>query len=107
MSQTWIRSWMEADIEDLKSHVLLVGELTSNCGKCKEMGLDVETATHCPNCSTEFRYATSRFASSGSHERFTVVRRIQRKRANLTVIDYEDYKKLLGKSQAEDFLRGG
>jgi len=107
MSQAWIRSWMEVDIEDLKSHVLLVGELTSNCGKCMEMGLNAETVTHCPNCGNEFRYATSRLASGGSHERFTVFKRIRRKRANLTVIDYDDYKKLLGKSQAEDFLRGG
>jgi len=107
MSPTWIRSWMEVDIEDLKSHVLLVGELTSNCGKCKEMGLNVETVTHCPNCNAEFRYATSRLAGGSAHERFTIINRIRRKRANLTLIDYDDYKKLLGKSQAEDFLRGG
>lgn len=106
MSKVWIRTWVEDDLNEIKNHILIAGELTSDCGVCKEIGLDIKNAKHCPNCGAEFKYITTRVAAGSSGERFTVIKRIREKCPNLIFVDYEDYKKLISKSKAEDFLRG-
>ena len=106
MSPVWGRVWAEFELDDLKNYTLLVGELSSNCGKCKEMGLDTETASNCPSCGTEFRYLTSRHVAGGKDARFGILGRILKKRPDMQLIDYDDWKKLLSKQAAKDFLRG-
>jgi len=107
MSKIWIRTWIEEDLKQIQAHVLIVGELSSDCGACREIGLDATKADKCPSCDTTFQYVTSRVGSGTSQGRFTVFKRVRDKRPDLKFIDYDDYKKLTSKSKAEEFLRGG
>jgi hypothetical protein len=106
MNKVWIRKWVEEDLQDIRDHILIVGELSSDCGKCREIGLDFKKLDKCPQCGTAFKYVTSRVASIGSGDRFAVFRKICSKRPELIFIDYDDYKKLTSRSKAEEFLRG-
>jgi len=105
MSKVWIRIWKDADIKEIEAHIMIVGELTANCGACRELGLNYQKEQKCRNCGTDFRYISSR-AASGSHEQYAVIKRIKDRRPDLTFVDYDDYKKLTSKSKARDFLRG-
>jgi hypothetical protein len=106
MGKVWIRTWVEDELDQIKNHILIAGELSSDCGKCKEIGLDIKTTKTCPNCGTTYKYITTRLASGNAGERFTVIKRIRAKCPDLIFVDYDDFKKLTSRSIAEDFLRG-
>ena len=105
MNKVWIRTWQEIDLKDIESRMILVGELSSDCSHCREIGLDYSQLKSCSKCGAEFKYMSSRTAS-GSSQKFSVIKRIKSKRPDLIFFDYDDYKKLVSKSKAEDFLRG-
>lgn len=107
MVKKWLRTWVEIDLDDIQKHIVIAGELTSDCGVCKEIGLDFRTVTTCPNCGTLFKYTTSRTTSTSPNDRFAILRRLKERRPDLMFIDYDDYKKLTSKSKAEEFFRGG
>jgi len=107
VTKVWIRQWIEKDLEDIEKHIIIVGELASDCGVCKEIGLDVRKVRKCPHCGTEFKYVTTRLTGGAAgHQRFFVIGRIRDKCPDLIFVDYDDYKKLISKSKAEEFLRG-
>jgi ribosomal protein L32 len=106
MSRGWIRTWIEGDIHDIESHIVIAGDLTSDCGSCKEIGLDILKHRSCPHCGTPFKYVTSRLVGGAAPERYAILKRIHSKCPDLIFIDYDDYKKLTAKSKAEDFFRG-
>jgi hypothetical protein len=106
MANVWIRTWVEQDLKDIEAHIILVGELSSDCGVCKEIGLDINRHRTCPKCGTNFKYVTSRLAGHESKDRFFVIKRVRAKCPDLIFVDYEDYKKLTSKSKAEEFFRG-
>jgi len=106
MTNVWIRTWIEKDLQDIEQHILIVGELSSDCGKCREIGLDVLKHRSCPSCGTLFKYVTTRLAGSASPERFTVMKRVRAKCPDLLFVEYDDYKKHTSRSKAEDFFRG-
>ena len=107
MTNTWIRTWVEKDLKDIESHIIIIGELSSDCGVCKEIGLDISKDRQCPKCKAVFKYATSRLAAASNMDRYSVIRRIRIKCPDLIFVDYDDYKKLTSKSKAEEFLRNG
>jgi len=106
LADVWIRTWVSKDLKDIESHILIAGELASDCGKCREIGLDILNHRACPSCGTPFKYVTSRQAGGTAPERFAVIKRVRAKCSDLIFIDYDDYKKLTAKSKAEDFFRG-
>ena len=101
---SWIRIWAQKDISDIEKHLLILGDLSSGCASCRELGLDSKTVKECPRCKTLFQYVTSRRFESNPGERFQIVRRLSELRNDLTWVDYDDYKKLTGRQKARDFF---
>lgn len=91
----FIRVWKEFDIEEVSAHLLMAGDLTGDCSKCRELGIDYSKAKVCPKCETNFKYIASRRRE---------VRRIKNKRPDLIFIDFEDYKKAQGKLKARNLF---
>ncbi|MBI3306223.1 MAG: hypothetical protein HYZ84_00250 [Candidatus Omnitrophica bacterium] len=104
MSREFLRTYHEYDIEEVKKHLLIWGDLTADCASCRALGLDGYTVKVCPQCSTSFKYITSRRSEEHSSERFQIVRRAKDKRPELIFIDYSDYTKTLGQKKARDFF---
>lgn len=97
-----LRVWQNCDIEGIKAHLLIVGELTADCAACRELGIAYQTAKTCPKCGTEFRFITARHA--GKLDR-SAVGRVKQRRPDLVLIDYEDYKNVTGKQSAREFFK--
>ena len=91
----FIRVWKEFDIQDISEHLLIVGDITGDCSKCRALGIDYSKAKACPKCKTNFKYIASRTRET---------RRIKNKRPDLIFIDLEDYKKATGKIKARDLF---
>jgi len=87
----FIRVWKDIDINDISEHLLIVGESRGDCSKCRALGIDYSNAKTCPECGTGFKYIASR-----SRE----VKKIIQKRPDMIFIDFEDYKKIIGKIKA-------
>ncbi len=102
--QEFLRVFKSFDIEDVRKHLLITGDLSADCGACKELGLDASTVKTCPHCGVPFKYVTSRRLESNPGERFSWAKRIQERRPDLVPIDYTDYTKVLGQKKARDFF---
>ena len=104
MAQEYLRIFKEYNIEEVRDHLLILGDLSSDCGKCRCMGLDFNQHESCPECGTPFRYVTSRRLELHPGESFRIVRRALEKRPHWTFVDYMDYQKTLGQKKARDFF---
>lgn len=100
----FLRVFKAFNIEDVRKHLLIMGDLSSDCGACRALGIDFYQAAQCPECGTPFKYVTSRRLESHPGERFQLAKRVSEKRQDLTFIDYTDYTKLLGQKKARDFF---
>ncbi len=100
----YLRTFKPFDIEDVRQHLLIMGDLSADCAACRRLGIDGYTARQCPECGTDFRYVTSRRMESNPGERFQLARRLHEKRGDLILIDYTDYTKVLGQKKARDFF---
>lgn len=98
-----IRVWQEFDVEQVKKHLLLAGELSANCENCQQLGIDFSKEKTCPQCKTVFHYIGFRRKSDKAEE-FSAIRRLKEKRPDLIIIDYEDIKRACGKSKARNFF---
>jgi hypothetical protein len=106
MGKEFLRTYQRFDIAEVQGHLLIMGDLTADCASCRALGINVYEATTCPQCGTTFRYLTSRRLESHTGERFHFAHRMQDKRPDLILIDYDDYTKTLGRKKARDFLGG-
>jgi len=104
MAREYLRTYKLFDIEEVKEHLLIMGDLTADCASCRALGIDPYRAQACPQCQTPFKYMTSRRVDTHPGERFQFARRMQEKRPDLMLIDYSDYTKTLGQKQARDFF---
>lgn len=104
MARTFVRTWIEADPEEIAKELLVVGESFSTCGNCKHLGLDFSTAKVCPECHVNFTWVSSLRAASGSHERFHWIKRIRDVRPELRFVDYDDLKRGQDLKRARDLL---
>lgn len=104
MAREFLRTFRQYEIEDVKKHLLISGDLTADCASCRALGLDPYTAAICPECGTPFKYMASRRVDLHQGERFQWAKRMSEKRPDLCLIDYGDYMKLLGQKQARDFF---
>jgi len=103
MANSFIRVYQEHDLDNVKSRLLIAGDLAADCGSCRELGLDISDV-QCKNCGTVYKYVTSRRIDSNQGERFKIVKRIKDKRPDLIFIDHSDYEKLMGQKKARDFF---
>ncbi len=102
MKKFSIRVWKSLPLDEIKSSLLIVGDSSGDCSSCKALGLSYEKHKNCPECGVPFKYIASR-----SKDRYRWAGRIADKRPDLIFIDYDDYKKWTGKSQAYELLGGG
>lgn len=104
MGREYLRVFQSFDIEEVKAHLLIAGDLSADCASCRTLGIDPYSAKSCPQCGAAFKYMTSRRLETHPGERFQLVRRMQGKRPDLVWIDYTDYSKTLGQKKARDFF---
>ena len=100
----YLRVFKTFDIAEVQKHLLIWGDISSDCAACRALGIDAYKATQCPECGTPFKYVTSRRLDTNPGERFQLVRRMFDKRQDLLFIDYTDYSKTLGQKKARDFF---
>ena len=104
MGREFLRVYQEFDITEVQKHLIIMGDLSADCGSCRAFGLDGVAAKTCPQCGTPFKYVTNRRLEEHSVERFQTVRRIHGRRPDLIFIDYTDYQKTIGQKKARDFF---
>lgn len=104
MSREHLRVWQQFEIEEVEKHLLILGDVTADCAACRELGIPYLEARECPKCKTTYRFVTSRRLESHPGERFQIVSRLRERRPDLTFVDYEDYKRTLGRKKARDFF---
>ena len=97
--ESFIRVWKKLDLDQISKHLLIAGDPRGDCANCKEVGLNIAQVQVCPNCKTEFKYIASRLSQSHSQ-----AKKILAKRHDLTIVDLEDYKGAIARSQARKFM---
>ncbi|MBI4845484.1 MAG: hypothetical protein HY810_03300 [Candidatus Omnitrophica bacterium] len=103
MKPALIRIWNEIDVDEVKKHLLMAGELSANCENCQQLGIDFAKEQACSECHTRFRYISFRKKDNKAEE-LSAIRRLKHKRPDLTIVDYEDIKHACGKSKAQSLF---
>ncbi|MCK4809452.1 MAG: hypothetical protein KAS99_00755 [Candidatus Omnitrophica bacterium] len=93
-----LRVWQEVHLGDLKKHLLVAGELTGQCLNCHKLGINL-AAKFCPGCGVEFKFMGFRRKINLSS-----LARLKKKYAQMTFIDFDDFKKALAKIDARKIL---
>jgi len=105
MARTYfMRIWQTVELDSVKEHLLIVGDVTADCANCRELGLKYADVRSCPSCRTDFKFITARGAVGSTKSMGGLVKRIKDRCPNLTFVDYDDYKSLTGKQSARDFF---
>lgn len=94
----FLRIWQELNLEDIKQHLLVIGELSAECFNCHELGID-SASRSCPNCGTVFKYIGFR-----RKLRAQDFKSFNQERTGVKLIDFFDFKKEINKKGARDFL---
>ena len=94
----FIREWKEFDLADLQDHLIVVGELSSECYHCHEVGLE-KTARACPKCKTYFKYMGFRRKLQPSF-----LKKVKDETPSLILVDFDDIKKASGHDDARKLL---
>ena len=84
--------------------MLIMGDLTGDCGACRALGINVLSAHECPECGAQFKYLASRRLELHPGERFQFAGRMSEKRPDLVLLDYTDYTRAIGQKKARDFF---
>ena len=100
----FIRIWQPVDLEQIKKHLLIAGDVSADCGNCRELGLKYAEVRSCPACGTEFKFITARSAVGSAKSMGSIVKRIKNRCPHFTFVDYGDYQSLTGKQSARDLL---
>ena len=96
----FIRIYQSLEINDIKTHLMIYGDLSASCANCHAMDFKLEDA-HCPSCKTEFKYVS--FRNIKVH--MPKVQKLSTERPQIKIVDFEDYSRLIGAAKALDFLR--
>jgi len=93
-----LRVWKELDLKDVEDHLIVVGDLCAECFSCHQIDLD-KKAVQCPHCGAQFKYM-------GFRRRIDIgyMRKIKQELSHLVFIDFDDFKKNMGKSDARKLL---
>ena len=102
MIERLIRIYCKIDINDIKSHLLIYGDLGGSCASCNKMDLKLDVKT-CPQCQAEFKYIS--FRNIRVH--IPKVQKLLEQNPQLKIIDFEDYSRNLGALKAKEFFHDG
>lgn len=94
----FLRVWKEQDLDDIEKHLIVAGELSSECFVCHEVGVD-STVRKCPSCGAVFKYMGFR-----RKDCVNFLRRIQEDNLDMVFIDFDDFKKSLNRRDAKNLL---
>lgn len=100
----YIRIWQSVDIEGIKKHLLIVGDIVADCANCRHLGIKYAEEKSCAGCKTEFRFITARNAVGSMKNMGGQVKRIKDRRPDLTFVDYDDWVSITGKQNAREFF---
>lgn len=100
MAEKFIRVYSKLDISKITPQLLIYGDLSGACAKCHKIDIKLNDPV-CPECKTEFKYIA--FRNLKSH--LPKLQKLSAERPSVTVIDYDDYKREVGASKAEDFFK--
>jgi hypothetical protein len=100
MSHKFIRVYQDLDVHEVKKNLLIYGDLSGQCAQCQTMDIKLDK-TICPSCQTPFNYIA--FRNFKSH--LAKLPRLRQERPSLVIIDFDDYKNVMGALKAADFLR--
>ena len=99
----YMRIWQKVDIEEVKKHLLIVGDIAADCANCREIGIKYAQTQTCPQCGAEFKFITAR-ATGSLKVSGPQVKRIKERRPDLTFVDYDDFRSITGAKTARDFF---
>ncbi len=93
-----LRIWKELDLKEVEQHLIVVGELTAECFPCHQIDLE-KKAVQCPYCGAQFKYM-------GFRRRVDIgyIRKLKEELPYMILIDFDDFKKNMGKSDARKLL---
>tara|TARA_B100000315_G_C14570565_1_gene585248 strand:- start:1042 stop:1341 length:300 start_codon:yes stop_codon:yes gene_type:complete len=94
----FIRQWKEVDLKEIEQSLIVVGELQAECYSCHEIGID-KKAIQCPKCGAYFKYMGFRRKLQVSY-----LRQMVEAFPYLNLIDFDDFKKSIGKRDARKLL---
>lgn len=100
MNEKLVRVYKKLDIQHVKAHLLIYGDLGGSCAACQKMDIKLE-ATRCPECQAEFYYLA--FRNPRVH--MPKILKLSQERPQAAIIDYEDYSRLVGEQKAREFLK--
>ncbi len=96
--RSFVRTWEELDLADVEKHLVVVGDLSAECFCCHKLGIDSK-ARACPDCSAIFKYIGFRRKVQASY-----LQKVRAQRPRIVIIDFDDFKKSLGKRDARKLL---
>ena len=100
MNPKFIRVYKKIDIDDIKEHLMIVGDLSASCSKCNHMGIKIEMS-QCPECNAAFRYIGFRNVK----ENMPKMLKLGESRPELIFIDFDDFKRMTGAVRAQEFFK--
>jgi len=100
MSEKCLRVFQKLDLNDIKKHLIVYGDLSASCESCQEVNIKFGTAV-CPGCKAEFKYAAFR----NIKQHLPKVYKLFEERPSLRIVDYDDFKKAYASKKAEDLLK--
>ncbi len=100
MNLKFIRIYKKLDVQDIKEHLIIVGDISASCAKCKSLGLKPE-ASRCPQCQTDFKFMAFRKI----RDHLPKMQKFNETRPELTFVDYDDFERITGALKAEEFLK--
>ena len=94
----FLRTWQQFDLKDVEKNLIVAGDLSSECFSCHKVGLGL-TARTCPECAATFKYMGFR-----RKVRMSYLQKVRAEQPDIIFIDFEDFKKALGKRDARKIL---
>ncbi len=94
----FLRVWQELDIAEIEKHLLVIGELSGECYSCRSIDLETKSK-ECPFCNTSFKYVGFRRKIDPGY-----LKRLKEENPHLIFIDFEDFKRVVGKKEAKRLL---
>lgn len=96
--EDFLRIWMKLNLEEVKNHLLVIGELSGECFSCHKVGIKNEEK-ECPQCGRKFKYIGFRRKVDAS-----LIKKFKEIHPEMTFIDFEDFKKVFSKKEAKKIL---
>ena len=100
MQDKLVRIYQQKDVHAIKPNLLIYGDVSGQCANCDETDIKFDMKA-CPKCAAIFRYIT--FRNIRVH--MPKVYKIFEERPELSIVEFDDYKRNLGAAKAHDFFK--